>query len=229
VYGFEQVDMTVFQAKEGDTNGNRDVAFADFNDLANNYTGSLAPGVGGKDWTQGDFDLDGDVDFPDFNELANNYTGTGIHYAAKGQDAADSDAVLEGADPELIVNLGDGSVVMTGGPVELNGYSVTSACGSLVPDDFPMPLPLQFYMSNGVDEITAGVLGTQVVLDGSLEMPWGVDIGGLKCGGDLVFAYGTSTGTFQGNVVYVVPEPGTLMLLAAGFFVLLLRKRRRTT
>ena len=78
------VQIAVFQAKEGDTDGDRDVDFADFNDLANNYTGSLDPGTGGKDWLQGDFDLDGDVDFADFNELANNYTGTNNYYVAKG-------------------------------------------------------------------------------------------------------------------------------------------------
>ena len=44
--------------------------FNDFNDLANNYTGSLTPGTGGKTWVQGDFDGDGDVDFADFNDLA---------------------------------------------------------------------------------------------------------------------------------------------------------------
>jgi hypothetical protein len=42
-----------------------------------------------------------------------------------------------------------------------------------------MPLPLQFCTSNRADEITAGVLGAQVVCDGSLEMPCGVDAGGL--------------------------------------------------
>ena len=109
--------------------------------------------------------------------------------------------MLEGADPELIVNLSDGSVMITGGPVELIGYSVTSASGSLLPDDFPMPLPLQFYLSNSAEDITAGALGTQVLLDGSLSMSWGVDVGGLKGEPDLVFNYGTSAGAFQGNVV----------------------------
>jgi hypothetical protein len=89
-----------------------------------------------------------------------------------------------------------------------------------------MPLPLQFYLSNSAEEITAGVLGTQVVLDGSLEVPWGIDAGGLKGEPDFVFSYGTSGGTFQGNVVYVVPEPAILALLAAGTVMLALWRRR---
>jgi hypothetical protein len=90
-----------------------------------------------------------------------------------------------------------------------------------------MPLPLQFYMSNSADEITAGVLGAQIVLDGALDMPWSIDVGGVKGEPDLVFNYGTPAGTFQGNVVYVVPEPGTLTLLALGALALLLWQRRR--
>jgi hypothetical protein len=228
VFGASQVDITVFQAKDGDTDGNRDVSFADFNDLANNYTGSnpsLPAPPYDKEWTQGDFDLDGVVDFTDFNNLANNYTGTGNWYITKGQDAPGAAAMLEGADPELIVNLVDGSVVITGGPVEISGYSVTSAANALLPDGFPMPLPLQFYLSNSADEITAGAIG-KVVLDGSFELPWGLDTGGLKGEPDLVFSYGTSAGTFQGNVVYTVPEPGTLALLATGLLGLLLWRRR---
>jgi hypothetical protein len=89
-----------------------------------------------------------------------------------------------------------------------------------------MPLPWQFYLSNNADEITAGALGAQLVLDGSLQMPWGVDVGGFKGEPDLVFSYGTSAGTFQGNVVYIVPEPGTLALLVSGLLGLLLWRRR---
>jgi hypothetical protein len=70
------VEISVFQALEGDMDGDRDVDFADFSNLANYYTGSLAPGTGGEEWRHGDFDGDGDVDFTDFSNLANNYTGS---------------------------------------------------------------------------------------------------------------------------------------------------------
>ncbi|OHB70410.1 MAG: hypothetical protein A2V70_16730 [Planctomycetes bacterium RBG_13_63_9] len=59
----------------GDTDFDGDVDFADFNNLANNYTGTLDPATGGKRWWEGDFNGDGDVDFADFNDLANHYTG----------------------------------------------------------------------------------------------------------------------------------------------------------
>jgi hypothetical protein len=62
-------------ATRGDSDLDGDIDFGDFNSLANNYTGSLAPGTGGKVWDQGDFDFDGDVDFADFNDIADNYTG----------------------------------------------------------------------------------------------------------------------------------------------------------
>jgi len=67
--------LTILELILGDTDYDCDIDFADFNNLANNYTGSLDPGMGGKDWRQGDFDGDGDGDFKDFNDLANHYTG----------------------------------------------------------------------------------------------------------------------------------------------------------
>ncbi|OHB66078.1 MAG: hypothetical protein A2V70_17470 [Planctomycetes bacterium RBG_13_63_9] len=85
--GDVNVDAALLRALAGDTDGDRDVDFADFNNLANNYTGALAAGVGGKDWRQGDFNGDADVDFGDFNDLANHYTGAGVEYGP-GKDAA---------------------------------------------------------------------------------------------------------------------------------------------
>jgi hypothetical protein len=89
-------------------------------------------------------------------------------------------------------------------------------------------LSLGFCVFFSPEEITTGLLGGQVVLDGSLMLPWRADVGGLKSEPDLVFSYGTSTGTFQGKVIYAVPEPGTMALLTTGAAVLLLERRRRT-
>jgi hypothetical protein len=72
---YQPDDVIVTVATLGDADLDLDVDFDDFNDLANNYTGPLSPGIGGKEWGLGDFDGDGDVDFTDFNYLANNYTG----------------------------------------------------------------------------------------------------------------------------------------------------------
>ena len=70
-------DLEILVALMGDADLDCDVDFADFNYLANNYTGPLDPDTGGKLWEHGDFDGDGDVDFSDFNILANHYTGPG--------------------------------------------------------------------------------------------------------------------------------------------------------
>jgi hypothetical protein len=78
------IDLLLFQALDGDTDGDRDVDFSDFGNLANMYTGT---GASGRVWTDGDFDGDGDVDFSDFNWLANYYTGSGVEYEYDGLKA----------------------------------------------------------------------------------------------------------------------------------------------
>jgi hypothetical protein len=85
------------------------VDFSDFNNLANNYTGTLAPGIGGKEWHNGDFDGDGDVDFADFNELANHYTGAGVDYTAGKA------AVPEPSTWLMLLSLGMAALTVRGG------------------------------------------------------------------------------------------------------------------
>ncbi|OHB69987.1 MAG: hypothetical protein A2V70_05740 [Planctomycetes bacterium RBG_13_63_9] len=64
--------------------------------------------------------------------------------------------------------------------------------------------------------------------DQDWTLGWKYDVQ-AKGAGDLEFRYGTSGGVIAGNVLYVVPEPGTLLLLACGAAGLLLWWRRRMT
>jgi hypothetical protein len=193
------IDITVWQAKKGDTEGDRD------------------------------------VDFPDFSNLANNYTGTGVEYAPDGP-------VPFFAAPgiELLVYLVDtqqtpasvpvtaGSVIMVGQASDLSGYSVASEMGSLLPGQHGSA-PFMFYLANSSAEITAGSLGTPYQFEGALLFDWKFDLAGLEKGeGDLGFEYGVlGKGAVDGTVTYVVPEPGSLILLACGGLGLLLLAVRR--
>ncbi|OHB73970.1 MAG: hypothetical protein A2V70_01700 [Planctomycetes bacterium RBG_13_63_9] len=227
-YNTHDVAVDVLQAYGGDTDGDRDVDFADFNNLANNYTGANPPPPAppyDKDWTQGDFDADGDVDFADFNTLANHYTGVGGDYTGGSRDGGggggeeiredaggDDGGLRVGAgQAELWVDLSDGSVSLYGDDVGLNGISVVSASGSLepayfyYPEDPEDPIPLTYPFYNGIiyteEQMDLGNVGKVYFNEGGQERPvyWTFDTEGTQ---DLVFYYGTSEGTFQGDVVY---------------------------
>lgn len=69
-----QVDIDIFAALGGDTNGDHAVDITDFNSVALNFDGFGMNSENG--WTLGDFDDDGDIDITDFNTLAVNFGKT---------------------------------------------------------------------------------------------------------------------------------------------------------
>ena len=83
----------------------------------------------------------------------------------------------------------------------INGYSVTSASGSLLEDYYNNPYPFSMYLMNTEYEIDAGNINSPIELNHSLYyLNWQFDtFHGTQ---DLVFYYGTSEGTFQGVVNY---------------------------
>jgi hypothetical protein len=206
IYQCPAIDnLRVVALRAGDTDGDIDVDFTDFVNLANNYQT-------GTTWAQGDGDGDADVDFTDFVNLSNNYDG-GAGYVPGVQDAP--------GEVELTVDIITGQMTLNtfGASVNLNGYSIRSASGSLIPDGDNNASPFAFYLSNTANDVTAGNLGLIAVTDLALDAQYGSTQ-------DLVFEYGTSAGAIAGEVNYV-PEPATVGLLAFGGIAALLRRRRR--
>ncbi len=91
IYTDTAVDVNVFQAAPGDTDGNRQIDNTDLQQIlgANSFNNGI-----GFDWMQGDFDGDTDVDNGDLQLiLATGLFGTGA-YAAVAADAFDSGLVV---------------------------------------------------------------------------------------------------------------------------------------
>jgi len=126
---------------------------------------------------------------------------------------------------EIEVDVTTGVITIVGNAVDLTGYSITSASGSLIADGDGVAAPFMFYLSDTADEVTAAILGADVSLPPPLLLDARFDITGTQ---DLAFEYGlagSTGGAVPGDVIYV-PEPVTLTLLGMGGLALLRRRRR---
>ena len=214
-YSVGDTQVHLFQAIDGDTNGNAILDTADIFSILG--AGSfLKPGE--WDWTEGDFDGDQDVDTTDiFAILATGKWGNfDPYYPEPGKaSAAKGDAVVD-----LIVNAATGEVSVDTNGAEITGYMISSDSGALTGE-----AATQFTLS----EQTADQIADMLPLGKAFA---GVhDLGSVLegDGSDLTLTYTLSgqAGVFKGNV-QVVPEPGTLiMLLSGGLGLLLLAHRRR--
>ena len=203
--------------RPGNTDFDEDVDFTDFSSLAGNFTGTLPLFTGGKEWEQGDFNFDGAVAFDDFSQLAGNFTGT---VTAPSGDTA------SGGDVHLEINYVTGTLTLQPTNADLAGYSIRSPDSQLVPDADGVAAPFLFYLLNAPQEVTAGSVGSTTMLTDDLVL----DItfaGDQAQAANLVFQY-TRAGEVSpvDGIVHIVPEPATLILLAAGGLLVMPRRRR---
>jgi len=208
---FTEVDL--FQAADGDANGDREVNASDIEAiLAANKFGTGEPAT----WQEGDFTGDNEVGGSDIQAvLAANLFGQGPYAALDSGEPADAPVV------DVLI---DGSSVLidTHGTV-INSYMLTSGAGIFTGEDADN---LGLFQED-TDETISGGMGFSLAGQHLL----GDVIGDVDVLGDLAATYTVAgaSGIYAANLI-VVPEPGTLVLLATGALGLLLlaiRRRRK--
>ena len=232
-YGTNATQVHLFQAADGDTNGDRTLDGQDIQAiLSANSFGN--PGGGPYDWPQGDFNGDQVVDGSDISAiLATGLWGTPQPYdGAKAVDPGDStDDVVD-----LILDVRDNSLALDTGNVTINGYVIRSAAGIFTgapaenlgwfPEDTDRQISGNFILEpplSGEHRLGA-VIGPEWEIIGKPPVdPYD----------DLTFTY-TVYGepvTRYGNLI-IIPEPGTVIMLlggVAGLWLLSLGRRRRSS
>ena len=205
------VQIGVFQAAPGDTDGNRKVEGQDILNIL--QAGLFGDGVTTEaNWGNGDFNADSKISGEDILALL----GTGLFGDGTYPDT--TPAAAAGAGVKLVVNA-DGLVIDTDGAT-LTGFVLSSESGILTGDDADNLGLFQ-------EDTDAEISGTFAMsLNGKHDLGDVLGETDADLGGDLSLAYTIAgvPGVFTASVV--VPEPGTLLLLLSGLIGLLIWRRR---
>lgn len=217
IYGTEApftLDVVVFQAADGDTDGDRHLNGLDIQRI---LAADTFPDVRAADWTTGDFTGDGMCNGWDVQAImATNLWDPG---SLDPYAAADPDLPQTG--PVNLVLTDQGLLIDTLGTT-VNGYLLTSK-SRIFNGDAAENLGL--FREDGDGRVSGNLFFT---LSGRhlLGDLIGTGHAGVDLREDLTFTYTVqgSPGVYSGNLV--VPEPGTAVMLLAACMALLVVRRR---
>ncbi|MBN2477294.1 MAG: S8 family serine peptidase [Pirellulales bacterium] len=208
-YGAEEVQIDVFQAADGDSNGDRVVNGLDIQAiLAANKFGRDVD----ADWMQGDFDGDRRVNGLDIQAiLARNLFGQPPY--AGSLPTADDAGIVQAGVVELVLGP-DGLLVDTVSD-PINGYVLTSRSGIFTGEP---AVNLGLFQEDSDTRISGNfafeLLGTHLIgnVIGGQFAGWSL----AKLAEDLTFTYSIAGRGGVYRATLVVPEPGTIVTLLAG-------------
>ena len=128
-------------------------------------------------------------------------------------------------DVHLQIDYVTGALTLQPNNANLAGYSIRSPDAQLVPDADGAAAPFLFYLGPlSPHEVTAGSVGTTIMLSDDLVLDTGF-AGDEDQANRVVFQY-TVAGSVSpvDGIVHVIPEPATMILLAAGGLLVLPRR-----